>query len=66
MYIVGESLCFGPMIPMFCVYFLSRYTKLGYAGNTEPQHILPSSRAGKKGEGERMKEKGKCAGWIGV
>ena len=64
MYIVGESLCFGPMMQMF---FLSRYTKLGYAGNTEPQLILPSSRAGKKGEGERMtkgKRKGNVQGGL--
>jgi len=50
-------------------FFLSRYTKLGYAGNTEPQLIIPSSRAGKKGgwgNNDKGKEKGKCAGWIGV
>ena len=27
------------------LYFIHRYTKLGYAGNTEPQFIIPSGRA---------------------
>ena len=55
-----------------CVnFFLSKYTKLGYAGNTEPQLIIPSSRAGKRGEGrlterENKKEKGKGSRWIGA
>ena len=41
------------LIAMMCVCVLfPRYTKLGFAGNTEPQFIMPSGKQKGRGVGD--------------